>query len=68
MGGQGNDVHCNPLGSPGTSLVGLNLENMESNLTHLRLPGLKFGDDSRNTRLLHLVAKEVICPSELRSN
>ena len=25
------DMHCNPLGSPGTPLVGLNRESMESN-------------------------------------
>ena len=30
--------------------------------------GLKLGDDSRNTQLLYLVVKEVLCPSELRSN
>ena len=37
-GGKGeNDSHCNPLRSPGTPLVGLNRESMESTLTHLRL-------------------------------
>ena len=25
------DMHCDPLGSPGTPLVGLNRESMESN-------------------------------------
>ena len=63
-GDRENGVHCNSLRSPGTPLVGLNQET----LTHLRLPGLKLGDDSRNTQLLHLVVKEVLCPSELRSN
>ena len=36
-GGEGeNNLHCNPLRSPGTPLVGLNRESMESTLTHLR--------------------------------
>ena len=47
------DVHCNPLGSPKTPLAGLNGKSMESNLTHLKLPGLKISD-GRNTRLMHL--------------
>ena len=35
------DLHGDPLGSPGTPLVGLVRGSMESNLTHLRLPGFK---------------------------
>ena len=46
------DVHCDPLGSPLTPLVGLNREGMESNLTHLRLPGLKIGDGQHTTHAL----------------
>ena len=46
------DIHCNPLGSPLTPLVGLNRESMESNLTHLRLPGLKIGDGQHTTHAL----------------
>ena len=46
------DIHCNPLGSPLTPLVGLNRESMESNLTHLRLPGLKIGDGQHKTHAL----------------
>ena len=38
------DVHYGPFGCPLTPLVGLSRESMESNLTHLRLPGLKIGD------------------------
>ena len=38
------DVHYDPLGCPLTPLVRLSRESMESNLTHLRLPGLKIGD------------------------
>ena len=46
------DIHCSPLGSPLTPLVGLNRESMESNLTHLRLPGLKIGDGQHTTHAL----------------
>ena len=46
------DVHCDPLGSPLTPLVGLNRESMESNLTNLRLPGLKIGDGQHMTHAL----------------
>ena len=46
------DIHCNPLGSPLTPLVGLNRESMESNLTHLRLPDLKIGDGQHTTHAL----------------
>ena len=46
------DVHCDSLGSPGTPLVGLVRESMESNLTHLRLPGLNIGDGQRTTHAL----------------
>ena len=64
-GDRENGVHYNPLRSPGTPLVAK--KAWDQTLTHLRLPGLKLGDD-RNTQLLHLVVKEVLCPSELRSN
>ena len=43
------DLHCDPLGSPGTPLVGLVQESTESNLTHLRLPGLNTGDGQEAT-------------------
>ena len=46
------DVHCDRLGSPGTPLVGLVRESMESNLTHLRLPGLNIGDGQRTAHAL----------------
>ena len=48
------DIHGNPLGSdsPLTPLVGLIRESMESNLTHLRLPGLKIGDGQHTTHAL----------------
>ena len=46
------DIHCNPPGSPLTPLVGLNRESMESNLTHLRLPGLNIGDGQQTTYAL----------------
>ena len=46
------DVHRDPLGSPLPPLVGLNRESMESNLTHLRLPGLKIGDGQHMTHAL----------------
>ena len=46
------DIHGNPLGSPLTPLVGLNRESMESNLTHLRLPGLETGDGQHTTHAL----------------
>ena len=39
-------------GSPLTPLVGLNRESMESNLTHLRLPGLNIGDGQHTTHAL----------------
>ena len=67
-GDRENGGHYNPPRSPGTPLVGLTKKAWDQTLTHLRLPGLKLGDDSRNTQLLHLVVKEVLCPSELRSN
>ena len=46
------------------SLLGLPRSDLtkkawDQTLTHLRLPGLKLGDDSRNTQLPHLVVKEV---------
>ena len=46
------DVHCDPLVCPLTPLVGLNRESMESNLTRLRLPGLKIGDGQHTTHVL----------------
>ena len=46
------DVHCVPLGSPLTPLVGLNRESMESNWTHLRFQGLKTGDGQHKTHAL----------------
>ena len=53
-GGRKIDIHGNPLwsDSPLTPLVGLNRESMESNLTHLRLPGLKIGDGQHTTHAL----------------
>ena len=56
------------LGLLGLPWSDLTKKAWDQTLTHLRLPGLKLGDDSRNTQLLHLVVKEVLCPSELRSN
>ena len=50
--GWGSDVHCDPLVCPLTPLVGLNRESMESNLTRLRLPGLKIGDGQNTTHIL----------------
>ena len=52
------DQHCDPLGSPGTPLVGPVRGSMESNLTHHRLPGLNIGDG--NTRLMHLVVNALL--------
>ena len=53
MGDGEFDVHCDPLGSPGTPLVGLVRESMESvNLTDLRLPGLNIGDGQHTTHAL----------------
>ena len=46
------DLHCDPLGSPGTPLVGLVRGSMESNLTHHRLPGLNIGDGQHTTHAL----------------
>ena len=46
------DVHYDPLVCPLTPLVGLNRESMESNLTRLRLPGLKIGDGQYTTHVL----------------
>ena len=44
-------------------------EKMADTTIPLGLLGLPlFGDDSRNTQLLHLVVKEVLCPSKLCSN
>ena len=57
-----NGGHYNPPRSPGTPFVGLTKKAWDQTLTHLRLPGLKLGDDSRNTQLLHLIVKEVLCP------
>ena len=57
-----------PLGLLGLPWSDLTKKAWDQTLTHLRLPGLKLGDDSRNTQLLHLVVKEVLSPSELRSN
>ena len=68
MGHRENGVHYNPLRSPGTPWSDLTKKAWDQTWTHLRLPGLKLGDDSCNTQLLHLVVKEVLCPSELRSN
>ena len=68
-GDRENGVHYNPLRSPRTPWVGLNQESMGSNLDASQVTTfLKLGDDSRNTQLLHLVVKEVLCPSQLRSN
>ena len=47
-----------PLGLPWSDLTE---EPWNQTLTRLKLPGLKLGNDSRDTRLLHLVVK-------LRSN
>ena len=44
-----------PLGLLGLPWSDLTKKAWDQTLTHLRLPGLKLGDDSRNTRLLHLV-------------
>ena len=44
------DVHCDPLGSPGTPFVGRN--RMESKFELLRLPGLKIGDEQHTTPAL----------------
>ena len=57
-----------PLGLLGLPWSDLTKKAWDQTLTHLRLPGLKLGDYSCNTQLLHLVIKEVLCPSELRSN
>ena len=56
-GGTGKmiEVHCSPLGSPGTPLVGPNRGlawNQTLTYIYLRLPGLKLGNDSHNTQLL----------------
>ena len=40
-GDRENEVHCNPLGSPRTPLVGLNLERMESNFDASQVTRLK---------------------------
>ena len=63
-----NGAHYNLLRSPGTPLVGLNQESMGSNFNASQVTRFKLGDDSCNTQLLHLVVKEVLCPSELHSN
>ena len=65
MGGTEKMRYTTILGLPWSDLT---KKAWDQTLTHLRLPGLKLGDDSRNTQLLHLVVKEVLCPSELRSN
>ena len=57
-----------PLGLLGLPWADLTKKARDQTFTHLRLPGLKLGDDSRNIQLPHLVVKEVPCPSELRSN
>ena len=44
-----------PLGLLGLPWSDLTKKAWDQTLTHLRLPGLKLGDDSRNTPLLHLV-------------
>ena len=67
-GGRENDIHCNPLGSPRTPLGELNRERMESNFDASQFARFKTFRDSRNSRLLHLVVKGVISPSELCSN
>ena len=67
-GDRENDIHCNPLGSPRTPLGGLNRESMESNFDASQFARFKTFRDSRNSRLLHLVVKGVISPSELSSN
>ena len=46
------NVRYNLLGSPLTPLVRLNQESVESNLTHLRLKGLKIGDGQHTTHAL----------------
>ena len=46
------DVHYDPLVCPLTPLVGLNRESMESNLTRLRLLGLKIGDGQHTAHKL----------------
>ena len=57
-----------PFGLLGLPRSDLTKKTWDQTFTHLRLPGLKLGDDSRNTQVPHLVVKEVPCPSELRSN
>ena len=49
-------------------LGGLNRESMESNFDASQFARFKTFRDSRNSRLLHLVVKGVISPSELSSN
>ena len=51
-GGGEFDLHCDPLGSPGTPLVGFVRGHMESKLTHHRLPGLNIGDGRHTTHAL----------------
>ena len=41
LGDRENQVHCNPLGSPGTPLVGLHRGSMESNFDASQVPRLK---------------------------
>ena len=48
-----------PLGLLGFPWSDLTRKAWDETLTHLRLPGLKLGDDSRNTQLLHLVVKKL---------
>ena len=45
-----------PLGLLGLPWSDLTKKAWDQTLTHLRLPGLKLGDDSRNTRLLQSLA------------
>ena len=55
-GGGEQGTHLGLLGLPWSDLTE---ETWMKTLTHLRLPGLKLGENSHNIRL--------ICPSELRS-
>ena len=50
--GHGDDLHCDPLGSPGTVLVGLTEKAWNQTLRHLTLPGLKTGDEQHTTPAL----------------
>ena len=50
-----------PLGLLGLLWLDLTRKAWNQTLTYLRLPGLKLGNDSHNTRLLQWVVMEFIC-------